>query len=248
MSDLPESDLTYLQKFVLCVKNRGLLETLEIGFSRTFLPLYVVLIKSVQDIHFRFNNKEYAYCFHKYNVTWISERAVEIPIMLEILYKNLKRGKKVLEVGNVLKHYKTDSSTWPIVDKYERGSDVINADIVDYKSSKKFDLVISVSTMEHVGFDEEDIDSSKIDQAIEHVWKNLLKKDGQFIFSFPLGYNINLDKKVLNGKLKHVSDIKFLKRVEKLKWEQVGIRKLKDVKYNYPYAGGNSLVVVFIRK
>ena len=41
-----------------------------------------------------------------------------------------------------------------IVDKYEKKKGIINQDIVDYKPDKKYDLIISISTLEHVGWDE----------------------------------------------------------------------------------------------
>jgi len=62
------------------------------------------------------------------------------------------RGKNILEIGNVLsRHIKLEHD---ILDKYETAKGVINEDIVDFKSEKKYDLIISISTLEHVGWDE----------------------------------------------------------------------------------------------
>ena len=246
MIKVPESDLTYLQKFALCVKHRGLLETLEITFTKVLFPLYFFYRKHFCDNEFEFDNKKYSYFFHPYNVTWISERTVEISITLDYLYQCVAKGGRFLEVGNVLNHYKYDDTVWPIVDKYERGEHVINKDIVDFNDGTKYDLILSVSTMEHVGFDEEDKNPLKVGQAVRHVAQNLLSDNGRFIFTFPLGFNQNLDKKILEGNMEAVSDIKYLKRVSKLKWEQVDKSQLEGIKYNEPYAGGNGLAVVYV--
>jgi len=78
------------------------------------------------------------------------ERAVKILIVVEMVRKY--RGKNILEIGNVLsRHIKLEHD---VLDKYETAKGVINEDIVDFKSEKKYDLIISISTLEHVGLDE----------------------------------------------------------------------------------------------
>jgi len=94
-----------------------------------------------------------------------NERAVEIPIIWHIVREN--KGKRILEAGNVLSHYfRVDHD---IVDKYERAEDVINEDVVNFQPSKKYDLIVSISTLGHVGWDENPKEPSKILKAIEHL-------------------------------------------------------------------------------
>ena len=46
-----------------------------------------------------------------------------------------------------------------VLDKYEKGNNVINDDVVSFSTEVKYDLIVSVSTLEHVGWDENlDID------------------------------------------------------------------------------------------
>lgn len=73
---------------------------------------------------------------------------------------------------------------------------MINQDIEYYKPDKKYDLIVSISTLEHVGFDDEVKDSSKIDRVIEHITSNLLNSGGTFLFTVLLGYNFDLDAKL----------------------------------------------------
>jgi cyclopropane fatty-acyl-phospholipid synthase-like methyltransferase len=77
-----------------------------------------------------------------------------------------------------------------VVDKLEKGC--INEDIARYKTWKKYDLIISVSTLEHVGFDcGEYPNPNKIFVAIKNM-KSMLKKDGLMFITIPVGYNPNI--------------------------------------------------------
>jgi hypothetical protein len=102
---------------------------------------------------FIFNGKTYYYFVHKYNTTWKNERAVEVPIIWDIVREHYRQGKRVLEVGNVLSHY--FRIFHDVLDKYEVAEGVINQDVVDFKPAWKYDLIVSISTLEHVGWDEE---------------------------------------------------------------------------------------------
>lgn len=110
----------------------------------------MTLARFVRAKTFQFDGREYEYLYHPYNKTWENERGVEIPIFRELLLNH--KGKRVLEVGNVLSHY------FPIhhevVKQYEVGSSVINEDIVEFVPQDKYDLILSISTLEHVGWDE----------------------------------------------------------------------------------------------
>lgn len=241
-----ESSLSYYKKFKTFSQEQGLKSAIELSFAKLFFPAYKVFLRKSVNTQFKFDEKTYTYAIHPYNVTWVSERAVEVPIILDYIYSALAKNKRILEVGNVMAHYKLDDTEWKIVDKYEKGKNVVNADIVDFVDSTKYDLIFSVSTMEHVGFDEEDIDDTKVAKALNHVQKTLLEKNGLFIFTVPIGYNKSLDQQLFNNSLKNVSKIIYLKRLKKLKWVQTNKSEVKSCVYGSPYAGGNALAVVFV--
>ena len=100
---------------------------------------------------FQFRGKNYSYFYDLYEQTWRTERLVEIPIVWEVVKASQINNNRILEVGNVLSH------RYPIghdvVDKYEVIGSVINQDIVEFNPSKRYDLIVSISTMEHVGWD-----------------------------------------------------------------------------------------------
>src|SRR3990167_11221224 len=121
---------------------------------------------------FTFQGSQYNYFFHKYNVAWRNERTVEIPIIKKFVDEY--KGKNILEVGNVLSHYFLVRHD--IIDKYEKAKNVFNQDITEYKLEKKYDLIISVSTLEHVGWEEKPKNPEKYEIAISCLKKMLAKK------------------------------------------------------------------------
>ncbi len=155
---------------------------------------------------FLFNNEEYKYFYHDYNNTWCNERSVEIPIIKRIVDD---ADGEVLEVGNVLPHY--FPSNHRVVDKYEKGLRVTNEDIVSFDSSSKFGLIVSISTFEHIGWDERPRNPSKIREAISKV-RMLLKKGGEAWLTMPYGQNEWLDKSIVSGALE-LDESYYMKRI-----------------------------------
>lgn len=181
---------------------------------------------------FIFNGKIYNYFYHEYNNTQINERCVEVPIIWDIVCSHSE--KNILEIGNTLGYYfdvKHD-----VVDKYDNSkSSIINKDIVDFSSQKKYDLIVSISTFEHIGIDEkEEKDENKIIRAIENV-RSLLSKTGKAYITIPLGYNIAHDRRLLTEKI-GFDELYFLSResAEINLWKQVKKEDLR-VEYKWPY-------------
>jgi hypothetical protein len=143
------------------------------------------------------DKRYFKYFIHWYNHTWDNSRKIEMPVFLDLYYKNM--GKEMIEVGNVLSHYIPITHT--VLDKYEKAKYVINEDIIDYKPEKKYDVVLSCSTLEHVGFDEEDKDQDGFLKAVNNIKKNVLKDGGVLVFSVPVGYNHDVDRVLAYGLL-----------------------------------------------
>ena len=105
---------------------------------------------------FILQGRPYRYFYHPYNTTWKNERAVEIPIILDKIQFYHYQGGRILEVGNVLSNYVHFQHD--IIDKYDKSEGVINQDVVDFQPAEnendKYDLIVSISTIEHVGWDE----------------------------------------------------------------------------------------------
>jgi len=189
------------------------------------------------------NGEKYQYFCHPVNVTWRNERAVEIPIIKNILDRY--SGKPVLELGNVLSRY------YPIrhevVDKYEKAKGVINQDIVSFSPKKKYDLIISISTLEHVGWSEKPKDKNKVYRGIRRV-KELVKPKGEMVASLPIGYHPEVDK-ILKQADKYFTDDWYLIRLSQdNRWKQTNRSEALKRKYNQPYCNANAIAIVRFRK
>lgn len=189
---------------------------------------------------FIFNNHLYHYYYHLYNRTIASERIVEIPIAQHIM--EIYQGKDILEMGNVLNHY--FDQPHDVLDKYEKGKGVFNEDVVNFRSPKRYDLIISISTLEHVGFSYgEEHDSKKIPKAISNL-KRFLKPGGKFFVTLPIGYNQYLTKLILDKKT-GFNKTYFMKRISYMNdWKQVDFTEIKNcASYDTLYANSSALFV-----
>jgi hypothetical protein len=137
---------------------------------------------------FSFQGGRYPYLFHPHKWTWLTERAVEVPVVQAIVDRSA--GQRVLEVGNVLSHYRRQSHL--VVDKYERAPGVLNRDVLDLGDLGRFDLIVAISTIEHVGWDEEPRDPGKAQLAIARL-QAMLAPGGRLVVTLPVGYNASLD-------------------------------------------------------
>ncbi len=210
------------------------------GWYHTLHYCYYKLLKS--DI-FMFVGRTYPYFYHRYNATWKNERVVEIPIVWDVVreYKN----KNILEVGNVLSHY--FNVHHDIIDKYETVDGVINEDVVNFKTNKKYDLICSISTLEHVGWDEHPPEHNKILRAIENL-KNLLHKDGEMIITLPIGYNKDLDLLLKQKKITFTKAYYLKRNSPDNRWVETNWEDIRDIKYGAPFQAANGVIIAFINK
>jgi len=208
--------------------------------------------------YFKFRGKKYRYFCHGYNTTWLNERTIEIPIIWKIVKQY--KDKEILEVGNVLSHYFPVQHD--VVDKYEKAAGVINEDIVNFQSPKKYDLIVSISTLEHLDYDEDPrepiwkqnrdapiYESTKILRAIQNL-KRLLVPGGKMVITLPLGYNPIVDKLVANNKLslsegKMQNAIYYLKRAHRVnKWKEATMNECQEIKYDFVYHFARAIIIV----
>jgi len=178
--------------------------------------------------------------YHRYNMTWAGERIVEIPIARTFLAAVDPR--RVLEVGNVLSHY--DSVSHRIVDKFESGEGVVNCDIVDFKSQEGYDLILSVSTFEHIGFDDDAAVPSgeKIQAAVRHC-QGLLSDSGRLVLTVPLGYNPDLDRLIVLGTVAATRQ-SFLVRRGFSRWEECDLQTALAHPYRHLFPYANSIGIL----
>lgn len=175
---------------------------------------------------FRWDGRDVPYFSHAYHYTWLNERAVETPLALEVLAEH--DGADVLEVGNVLSHYHPVDHL--VIDKYEVAPGVVNVDAADFETDRRFDLVLAVSTLEHVGLDEDVKDPDKAARAVGHL-RSLLKPGGRLWITHPVGYNPDLDAQLRSGELG--LSLRALRRDEhRNRWREVPIDEVWSAGYD----------------
>lgn len=184
-----------------------------------------------------FDGSAHRYRYHLYNDTWRNERSVELPIVWDLVRRH--PPNQVLEVGNVLSHY--HPIRHDVVDKYERADGVIQQDCVDFRPQKRYALIVSISTLEHVGWDPpEPREPQRVVRAIENL-RGCLAPGGTFLFTAPVGYNPNLDRWLdetpsLNRRC--------LRRVSASnEWKEAAWEEVRETVYDSPYPCANALVV-----
>ncbi len=143
---------------------------------------------------FTLGGESYPLLRRAYGLTWVTERAVEVPVAARLLERH--RGEQILEVGNVLSHYMPIAHE--VVDKYEEVPGVRNVDVLDLPAEPAYDLVIAISTLEHVGRDETPREPARAVHALEHL-RGLLRPGGTLFATVPVGYNPELDAALAAG-------------------------------------------------
>ncbi len=141
-------------------------------------------MSALAERRFVLDGESHSYFVASGNRTWDNERAVEIPVILSELERR-KGSDGVLEVGNVLSNY--FEITHPVLDKHEQDQNVTwNEDVVEFKPPFAPDLVLSISTLEHVGHSDTPRDPERFRMAIDAI-VSWLRPGGRLVFTVPLG-------------------------------------------------------------
>ncbi|MEG4091155.1 hypothetical protein [Microcoleus sp. Pol12B4] len=229
---------------------------------------------------FYFNKKEFYYNRIKFNNP--TERAVEIPIAFNFLAE-IQKPASILEVGNVLSHYENHLSetlgitSRRIVDKFEVEVGVDNEDLMNLPSDQKYDAIVSLSTVEHIGQkgdpsggygeQEENRDLEGPLKAIAKIY-DLLAPDGKALITVPFGklidgeWYIQFSKEYLYllgkkyGIPKEAVSVNCLKLIDRettdrgfnVLWEELDALELSYVEYSSPFSQANAIAVIELSK
>jgi len=202
--------------------------------SRLVVPL-------LRERHFKFRGGLLPCFYAHYNVTWCNERAVEVPLGRWYLEQAAPESVRVLEVGHVLGHYGNHDHA--VLDKYETAAGVINEDITTWQTEERFDLILSISTFEHIGFDDDAAGGSadKILAAIA-ACRKLLNPQGRLAITVPLGYNPDLDRLIERNALGEDRGW-FLLRHGPREWKEVARHQAMGTPFGRPFPFANGLLV-----
>ena len=193
---------------------------------------------------FRYCGAELIYLDHPYNRAAQNMRTVEIPIARWYLAR-YPRPAAILEVGNVLSHY--GDIDWPVLDVRERGPQVINADVMAWEPPHPFDFILSISTVEHVGYGRHAALTGPVTPAeVLARLRSWLTPGGLCLATVPTAYNPTLDEQLRAGTL-GADEVHALRRVsEANEWAECPL----DEALAMPYClgrhrwGGGMIVIL----
>jgi SAM-dependent methyltransferase len=172
-----------------------------------------------------------------------SERAVEIPFAHAFYLGN--RGPRTLEVGNVLANRFEPPAGYDVVDKYEAGPRIRNEDIATFRASEPYDLILSVSTIEHVGLDEAEKDPAKPLRAIRNM-AGMLAPSGRLMITVPFTYNPAVDRMLQDAQFAFTQRY-FLKRVCRWGcWAETTLEDALGRRYGSRYPCANAVAFLVL--
>ncbi|MBE9096151.1 FkbM family methyltransferase [Tychonema sp. LEGE 07203] len=230
---------------------------------------------------FIYKGKHLPYNRIGYNNT--GERAIEIPIALNFI-ATLEKKDNILEVGNTLSHYENSLSEYigirprRIVDKFEVVQGVDNVDFMDIPSEEKYDVIVSVSTVEHIGQGiepssqayGEQIQIRDMEMPLKAIAKiyDLLAIGGKAFITVPFGklidggWYIQFDRlylETLTTKYQippaaistvfmRILDMEVPNNNPREIWIEEQKENLQNVEYNYPYPCANAIALIELNK
>lgn len=217
------------ERLLRSTREQGALATVRAALSwgGRFLAGPAIAKRVRGSSRFELGESNFTYLDSWHNWTWLNERAVEVPIAQAALAA--AGPSRSIEVGAVLPHYGSDSHR--IVDKYEAGPGIEQLDILDLPAEPSYDLVLCVSTLEHVGWDEPSRDPELALRACEHL-KQLVASGGQLLVTVPVGYHPRLDAAIRGGELEF-DEVRALRcSYPSMVWREVAPASVDDAEYD----------------
>jgi SAM-dependent methyltransferase len=191
---------------------------------------------------FELDGERHRYLYHRYKRSWLTERAVEVPVAQAEVDRSA--GGRILEVGHVLGHY--GPSAHVVVDKYEEAPGVLNLDVLDLGDLGPFDLIVAVSTLEHVGHDESPRDPAAAPRAVAAL-RERLAPGGRLLVTVPAGYNAAFDTALREGTIATHS-LTALRRVGAgTRWQQVTPAEAWAAPYDFLLYRARAVLFAVIR-
>lgn len=217
------------RRFVQHLHNETPLTAMKQGVSKIIVKsLYSFKKWQFKNRTFNLFNQELPYFIHDYNATWRNERCIEIAAAIHFLKQWPKA--EFLELGNVMSYYLNHSHY--VVDKYEQSPGIHNIDFAQFTPPKIFDGFISVSTLEHIGWDETPREVEKVKCCIEKI-RNCVRSTDKVFVTFPLGYNEYLDNLVKREQLPFQKSAFMVRIDENQNWEEVELHQALQPEYSY---------------
>jgi SAM-dependent methyltransferase len=190
---------------------------------------------------FVLGGRTYPYLFHPYKHSWLTERTVEVPVARGVVEQYA--SGRILEVGNVLGHYRAHSHL--VVDKYEHAPGVLNRDVMDLEDLGAFDLIVAISTLEHVGQDEPEREPRKAAQAALAL-RERLAPGGRLLITVPIGYNAAFDAALRDGTVPISSALAMERIGDGRRWREASPDAVWSARYDFLLYRARAVLFAFV--
>lgn len=164
-----------------------------------------------------------------YNQPSNNERKIEMPLAFWFI----ENHQDVVEIGEVTPFYREPNH--PVYDLSshikERKRDLFKVDLSDKN-------VVSVSTVEHVGFGDYG-NSPEPHLAIEAI-TYIKRKAKNYLITFPIGYNRELENDLVQSGYHYF----LMERDNQNNWRMCDHKDMNKFEYNNPHRFGNAICVV----
>ncbi len=196
---------------------------------------------------FAFGGERHRYLYHRYKRTWLTERAVEVPVVQAIVDRRAADpGARILEVGHVLGHYRPGQPHL-VVDKYEPSPGVLNRDVLELEDLGDFELIVAVSTVEHVGYDERPRDPDGPARAIAAL-RERLAPGGLLVITVPVGYNPGFDAALRTGEIATTRTAALRRVGGGTRWREIDPAQVWDAPYDRLLYSARGVLLAFIER
>src|SRR5205085_407549 len=145
--------------------------------------------------------------------------------------------------GHVLGHFRPQ--THVVVDKYEPAPGVLNRDVLDLQELGRFDLIVAVSTLEHVGWDEAPREPHKAIEAVRAL-RARLAPGGRLAITVPVGYNPVFDAAIRQGELELSSTAALRRQPGATNWREVPTAEVWSAPYDFLLYSARGVLFAFI--
>ena len=123
---------------------------------------------------------------------------------------------------------------------------MLNRDVLDLGGLDRFDLIVAISTLEHVGWDESPRDPAKAKRAID-VLQSLLAPGGLLAITVPVGYNPAFDAALSSGDVP-LDRAVALRRAGGTRWREVTPAAVWSVPYDFLLYRARAVLFGFIER
>lgn len=165
---------------------------------------------------------------------WRTERGLELALARREV--RAVAPADILEIGNVLAPAGLLAGH-TIIDKYETGVGVTNVDILDVAPTRRHRLAVSISTLEHVGWDEDPRDATKAVTALHHIAD---LASGLFV-TIPVGYHPQLEDEFVRFGFDEV--VLARRTTRAATWQRRPLIERREIRFGSPYLCANGILI-----